>query len=241
MSHKPNMNINTIFAAVLIAGIVGMLAGFISRQIITPEFLHEDAFPIEVTETSGAGGAAGPTGPEPILGLLATADAAKGQAISKQCAACHDFAQGGPNRVGPDLYGVVGRPKGKHAGFAYSEGMAAKGGNWTYEDLNHFLWKPKSYVAGTKMNFIGLKKPQDRADLLAWLSQQGGTLPMPSATDIAAEQAELAPAPAEVPAAADGKTTPTPEAGKTDAPATAPADKASVPATTPETPAKAKP
>lgn len=206
MSHKPNMSTNTIFAGVLVAGIIGMLAGFISRQVITPEFPHEDAFPIEVTETSGAGGSAGPTGPEPILALLATADVAKGESLSKQCAACHDFSSGGPDRVGPNLHGVVGRPKGSHGSFAYSEDLKAKGGSWTFEDLNHFLWKPKSFVAGTKMNFIGLKKPEDRAAIIAWLNTQGSNLPMPSQAAIDAEQAELAPATKETeaaPAAAD--------------------------------------
>lgn len=197
MSHKPNLDLNTIFMGVLIAGIVGLLASFLSRQIVTPEYLHEDAFPIEVTETAGAGGPAGPTGPEPILGLIATADVAKGESLHKQCAACHDFTKGGPNRVGPELWGVIGRPRAHAEGFAYSDDMKAKAGSWTYEDLNHFLWKPKSFVAGTKMNFAGIKKPEDRAALIAWLRAQNDSPPaLPTEVEIAKEQAELAPPPA---------------------------------------------
>lgn len=191
MSHKPNMSLNTLFASVLVAGIVGMLAGFISRQLITPEYPHEESFPIEVTEVAGSGGAAGPTGPEPILALIAAADVAKGESLSKQCAACHDFTKGGPDRVGPNLWGAVNGPKAHKAGFAYSDDLKTAGGNWTYEDLNHFLWKPKSLIAGTKMNFIGLKKPEDRAAMIAWLRTQGDSpAALPSEAQIAAEVAE---------------------------------------------------
>lgn len=194
MSHNTDLTLNKVFAALLLAGVIGMLAGFISRNVITPEYPHEDAFVIEVTEAPAAGGAAGPTGPEPILGLIATADVAKGETLHKQCAACHDFTKGGPNRVGPNLWGVIGRKHGSHEGFAYSDDMKAHPGNWTYSDLNHFLWKPKSFVAGTKMNFIGIKKPEDRAALIAWLrTQSDSPAGLPSEAEVAAEQAELAP------------------------------------------------
>ncbi len=195
MSHKPDMKMNTIFAALLTAGIVGMLAGFVSRKVITPEFPHEDAFAIEVVETAGAGGAAGPTGPEPILGLLATADLAKGEALHKQCSACHDFTKGGPDRVGPNLWGIIGAKKAHIPSFAYSDDMKNAGGTWSYDDLNHFLWKPKSLIAGTKMNYIGIKKPEDRAALIAWLRTQGDApAALPSEGEIAAEAAAAAPA-----------------------------------------------
>ncbi len=87
---------------------------------------------------------------------LASADAAKGQAAAKKCMACHSFEKGGPNKVGPDLYGVVERPKGSHEGFNYSAAMKAKGGNWTYEDLDHFIHGPKAFVPGTIMAFAGV-------------------------------------------------------------------------------------
>ncbi len=191
MSHKPNMNLNTIFAAILIAGIVAMLASFVSRKAVAPHYPEHEAFPIEVSEVEAGAKSAGPVGPDPILALIATADLEKGQSLSKQCAACHDFSSGGPNRVGPNLYAIVGANKGKHADFAYSDALMEKGGAWTYQDLNHFLWKPKDYIAGTKMNFIGIKKPEDRAAMIAWLRTQGSSgYALPSEVDIASEVPE---------------------------------------------------
>lgn len=191
MSHKPNMNLNTIFAAILIAGIVGMLASFVSRKAVAPHYPEHEAFPIEVSEVQQGGASAGPIGPDPILALIATADLETGQSLSKQCAACHDFTSGGANRVGPGLYGIVGKSMGKHEGFAYSDALVEKGGNWDYASLNHFLWKPKDFISGTKMNFIGIKKPEDRAAMIAWLRAQGSSnYPLPSEAEIAAEAPE---------------------------------------------------
>lgn len=184
---------NKIFAAVLVAGIVAMLGGFIADLAVHPEMLAEDAVPIEGVE-SVAGGAAGPTGPEPIMALIAAADIAKGEKLSKACAACHSFEQGGPDKVGPNLYGVVGGPKAHKAGFAYSSSLAEMGGSWDYDALNHFLYKPKDYISGTKMNYVGMKKAGDRAAMIAWLRQQGSSgYGLPSASQIAAEEAALAP------------------------------------------------
>jgi cytochrome c len=99
-----------------------------------------------------------------------TADATAGAAVSKKCIACHSFDQGGPNKVGPNLWGVVGRPKGSHAGFAYSEAMKTKGGDWTLPDLAAFTHNPKEFVPGTKMIFPGIQDSTDLADLLAYLN-----------------------------------------------------------------------
>jgi len=112
---------------------------------------------------------------EPVTALLAAADAAAGAKLSKKCATCHTFTEGGGNRVGPNLWGVVGRDKGSVADFSYSSGMRDKGGAWTYDELNAFLANPKEFVSGTKMVFPGLKDAKDRANIIAFLRQQAAT------------------------------------------------------------------
>lgn len=199
------MEFNKIFAAILVAGIVAMFSGFLAKHLVHGESLKQNAFNIEAAEDTG-GGPAKPAGPEPILAMIATADAARGEKISKACAACHNFVKGGPAGVGPNLYNVLGGPKDHMAGYAYSGELLKVGGpTWTYEELNKFLWKPKAYAPGTKMGYAGLKKPEDRAALLAWLRQQSDSpKALPSASDIAAEEADLAP-PAKEEPAAEGK------------------------------------
>lgn len=162
---------NKIFAAILVAGIVAMLAGFVADHIVHSEELEEDAYPIEVSEAdqADAGASSAPKGPEPIDALMADADIAQGEKLSKACMACHSFEQGGPNKIGPNLWGVYENDKGTHADFAYSDAMLDAEGTWTTEDLNAFLWKPKKTIAGTKMNYIGMKKPEDRADIIKYL------------------------------------------------------------------------
>lgn len=184
---------NKLFAAILVAGIVAMLCGFVSHVLIHPHVPETAAIDIDTSalEAAGSGGAAGPTGPEPILALLATADVKKGEALSKACLACHSFEQGGANKVGPNLYGIVNAKKAHQGDFPYSDvikGMAAKGDTWTYDNLNHFLYKPAGYAPGTKMSFPGLKKPQDRADVIAYLRTLAGSpAALPSADEMAAE------------------------------------------------------
>ena len=111
-------------------------------------------------------------GREPIAGLLASADPAEGEKVFKKCQACHTVDKGGPNKVGPALFGVVGNDIATHDGFAYSDSLQGLPGDWTYDALNHFLWKPKDYADGTKMAFAGLRKPEDRANIIAYLRAQ---------------------------------------------------------------------
>ncbi len=197
------MEFNKLFAAALVAGASAMLCGFVAKQIVHVEKPHENAFKIEVSETEAGGAPVAEAVAEPVLALLATADVAKGQGISKVCAACHSFGKGEPARVGPNLWGIVGNKHAHMEGFSYSDGMKAMHDKaWTLSELNVFLWNPKKHVAGTKMTYAGMKKPQDRADLIAWLRTQADSpAPLPTPAEITAE----APKPADAAPAADGK------------------------------------
>ncbi len=157
-----------LFPALLVAGIVAMISGFIADVIIHPHDLEKDAVSIAGTAVA-AGAISAPKGPDPIQALLASADLARGQKLTKACAACHSFDKGGSNGLGPNLWGVVGAAKAHHAGFSYSSALQEKGGKWDYDSLNHFLYKPKAYVSGTKMSYAGLKKTEDRAAVIAYL------------------------------------------------------------------------
>ena len=118
--------------------------------------------------------AAAPALPPPDLGtLLARADAAKGQASARVCVSCHSFQQGGANGIGPNLWAIVGRTVGREPGFAYSQALAVQQGSWSYERLDHWLMSPARAVPGNKMGFAGIRNPQDRANVLAYLGQLG--------------------------------------------------------------------
>lgn len=189
-----NFEFNKIFAAILIAGIAAYLTAFIGDHLVHSRHLEKDAVFVEGAALEGGAGPAKPKGPDPVMHLIATADIARGEKLSKACAACHSFDNGGVNKIGPNLWGVVNADKGHHAGFAYSDAMLAKGGTWSYASLNKFLWKPKAYVEGTKMNYLGIKKPGDRAAMIAWLrTLSSSPAALPSDAEIAAEAAELAP------------------------------------------------
>ncbi|KEQ53679.1 c-type cytochrome [Sphingobium chlorophenolicum] len=136
----------------------------------------------------GAAGGAVAAAPPPDLGsLLASADAGAGKQKIQLCMSCHDFTQGGVNRIGPNLWGVVGRPVASHAGFAYSPAMQAHKGSWDYEALFAFLGSPGRVVPGTKMSFAGLRRPEDRAAVIKYLATLGtGAPPLPQPKAIAA-------------------------------------------------------
>ena len=184
---------NKIIAAILVAGIVAYFGSFLAKHVFVTVHDEEKAY-IDIDTSaveSAAGGDAKPVGPEPILALLATADVKKGEALSKACMACHGFEKGGANKVGPNLWGLIHGPKAHKADFAYSDALKQQheaGEKWNYQSLNNFIWKPASVVPGTKMAYPGLKKAQDRADLLAYMrTQMDSPAALPSDADIAAE------------------------------------------------------
>jgi cytochrome c len=148
--------------------------------------------------------------------VLPAADAAAGQKISQRCEQCHDLSKGGPNKIGPNLWGVVGRPRATHEGFSYSGAMSADHGPWTLDKLFRFLKSPAAVVPGTKMSFAGLRSPQDRINLLAWLRTQSDSPvpippPAPAKAAAPATQAPNGPAPS---MKAPAGTPATPEAPK---------------------------
>lgn len=125
------------------------------------------SFVVPVEAATGEGG--GAEEQVDVNALVAAADVAKGEAVFKKCAACHKIDN--TNAVGPHLNGVVGRAVGSVGDFAYSDAMKAHGGDWTPDNLFHFLANPKKFVSGTKMSFAGLPKPEDRANVIAYLEQ----------------------------------------------------------------------
>jgi len=115
-----------------------------------------------------------------IKEILALGDAAHGEKVFKKCSACHIVAKGGKNLIGPALYGVVGRPVASIDGYAYSGALKAHKKNWSFEELNAFLLKPRSYIKGTKMAYAGLRKDKDRASVILYLNTQSDSpLPKP--------------------------------------------------------------
>lgn len=178
-----SFELNKVIGAVLATCLALLSLNIGAGALFAPEKPVKPGFDIAIKGHEEGGKAAAPKEPsQPIETLLASASAEKGQATSKQCGACHTFEKGGPNRVGPNLWGVVGRPKASVAGFNYSAAMKAKGGNWTYEDLNAFLANPKGFVPGTAMSYAGLSRDAQRADLIAYLRAQADTpAPLPTA------------------------------------------------------------
>ncbi|MCA1299929.1 c-type cytochrome [Stappia indica] len=190
--------LNTIAGAVLFALLVTMGLGILSDVIFSKAPPETPGYEIVVADGDGEAEETVAEEPqiEPIAVRLASASAENGQKLTRACAACHDFTKGGKNKVGPALWGVVGRKPASHEGFKYSGSMTeyAEGTDaWLYENLDVFLTKPKDLVAKTSMSYNGLKKPEQRADLIAYLrSLADEPMPLPSPEAAAESSTESA-------------------------------------------------
>jgi cytochrome c len=198
-----SLETNKALAALLAAGIIASGSGVISRILYHPSMPEENAYVIEVPEAETAEGEEATTAEAaPLPVLLAAANPEAGASVAKKCGACHSLEQGGANKIGPVLWGVVGRDIASVEGFAYSDALLAKEGAWTFDELNGFMHSPKEYVPGTKMTFAGIDKPEDRADLLVYLrSLADQPVPLPEVA-----QAEAEPAASAGAAPAEGET-----------------------------------
>jgi cytochrome c len=182
-----SFELNKILGALLFTCLCLLALSIGAEAMFHPVKPAKPGFEVVVQEHAAGGEQAKAERDEPIEKLLASASIDKGASAAKKCAACHTFGKGEPNRVGPNLYGVVGRPKGTEGGFEYSAGMKGKGGNWTVDDLNVFLTNPKAFVPGTKMSFAGVPRGSERADVIAFLnSKSDAPAPLPKAADAGA-------------------------------------------------------
>jgi cytochrome c len=220
-----SFELNKIIGAILGTLLFVMGVGFLAEGIYAPIANVGPSY--DLPEPAAGASATAATAPAvPLATLLATADASEGASSAKKCQSCHDFTEGGPNKTGPNLYDVVGRKIAGHPGFSYSDVLKShEADTWSYDELNKWLASPKGLMPGTKMTFVGIDDPVERANVLAYLRTLSHN-PVPFPVAEAAKPAAAAPA-AATPAPAT--TTAAPAAAAT-APAATPAPAATTPA-----------
>lgn len=242
-----SFELNKVAGAILGAGVFAMGLGFVSDLLFTTHAPETPGYLIEVAEAAPTEEGAPAPAATPLPVLLAQADVAKGESAAKKCIACHSFEKGGPNKVGPDLWGVVDREIAHHEGFSYSAGMQAfaeQEKTWTYAHLDAFLANPRGVVNGTAMSFAGIRNDQERADLVAYLrTLSDNPVPLPPVEEAAASTETVPAGEAPLPAASTA-TTPDPAPAEPAAPSdaapaepTAPADAAPAAPAEPAAPA----
>ena len=177
--------INKILASIIVAIIIFVIIGLVGNLVVKINYDEPQitAYKIDIPETSADSSTQTSTNDkmvESISLLLAGASLEQGEKIFKKCGACHNYKKDGKSKIGPNLWDLINRQKASVSGFAYSKALSDYGGKWTFEELNEFLYKPKEYISGTKMNFVGLKDVKDRANLILWLKQQSDNpIPLP--------------------------------------------------------------
>lgn len=202
---------NKIAGAILAAMILAMVSGMIADILVHPTPLEKPVYKVAgvpVAETSSSSAPAAPAGPQPIAPLMASANIKAGEAKTQICKACHTFDKGQPNRIGPNLYGIVGFPIAEDRnGFDFSSALkkAGKGKTWTLDNLNHWLWNPEKFASGTKMTFTGLPRARDRANVIAYLNSLSAKPKSVAELTAGAASAKGKPAKASATAADKGK------------------------------------
>ena len=165
---------NKIIASIILAVILVLGINKITDIIFYVEKPEKSAYQVasvSTTTTTEKTSASSGSGSGEIMTLLASANIADGEKVFKKCAACHSIVKGGGNKIGPTLWGVLGRRAGSVTDYKYSKAMATHGKTWSFEEMNGFLTKPKDWIKGTKMSFAGLKKETDRAAVILYMNK----------------------------------------------------------------------
>ena len=177
-----SFEINKIIAAVLLIALIVIGIGKISDIAFHVDKPEKSAYKVEIQEGNQISSSIAEKIEEKvdISALLALGDVSHGEKVFKKCSACHLVNKGGENKIGPALYGVIGRKVASKQDYKYSKAMAAYDKDWTFEEMNGYLKKPQSYIKGTKMAFAGLRKEKDRASVILYLNQNSDNpLPLP--------------------------------------------------------------
>lgn len=191
-----SFELNKVLGAILGTCLITLALNIGAGAIFAPEKPAKPGYAIAAKEEGGEKKEEAKAPEQPIEALLAKASVEKGQSTAKQCQACHTFEKGGPNRVGPNLYGIVDRERASQPGFNYSAAMKGKKGKWTFDELNKFIHDPRGYIPGTNMTFAGLSREQQRADVIEFLRTHADS---PVAVPKAAENAPATPPEAKPP------------------------------------------
>jgi cytochrome c len=175
-----SLELNKIAGAVLVALLTVKVIGIVGDKVYHPQKLEKSVIEIEGVQATAETNAPAPKVDEPIAARLAKADTAAGKKSFAKCLVCHTDDKGGANKIGPNLWGVIGAKKDARSDYQYSGVLAKIGGNWSFEDLDKWLTKPSTFAPGTKMTFAGDPSAQDRANIIAYLrTQSDAQVPLP--------------------------------------------------------------